>query len=175
MKRFFGIALCSSVLLGQTAAIPASWIGTWDLNVSQSTFGAILIPGAPSDPAVVSQRFKIEQIGRAIRISGSSGSGSGDISLSLDGSETVLGAGSLSLSLSFRPIDDSTFEIVSKVNIPNTNVGELSRFSFSSDGRTLTETKTQTERKVVPEGVDKTTGAVIRTSQFVLIFNKVPE
>jgi hypothetical protein len=33
----------------------------------------------------------------------------------------------------------------------------------------------QTEREVVPDGVDKTTGAVIRISTSVLVFNKIPE
>jgi hypothetical protein len=51
----------------------------------------------------------------------------------------------------------------------------VSRFSFSSDGRTLTETKTQTEREVVLEGADQTTGAVIRSSTSVLVFDKIPE
>ncbi len=185
LKHFFGIgaliALCGSALLSQTATVPAKWIGTWELNVSKSTFGKILVPGARSDLAIVSQRFSLEQTGQAIRLSGdtvmsdSSGSHSGrdDTSLRLDGSETVLGSGALSLS--FRPIDASTFEVISKVDISNTNFGEVSRFSFSSDGRTLTETKTQTVREVVPEGADKTTGAVIRTSKFVLVFNKIPE
>jgi hypothetical protein len=170
---------CCPNLLGQRASVPAKWIGTWELNVSQSTFGTVLFPGVPSDLAILSQRLTLEQTGKAIRLSGdtavsdSSGSHSvhDDTSVSLDGGETVIGPGSLS----FRPIDVSTFEILTKVNISNSNVGEVSRFSFSSDGKTLTETKTQTEREVVPEGVDKTAGAVIKTSKFVLVFTKVPE
>jgi hypothetical protein len=94
-----------------------------------------------------------------------------DTRLSLDGTETVLGP----FFLSFRPIDTSTFEIISRVNISNSNVGEVSRFSFSPDGRTLTETKTQTQREIVPQGNDKTTGALIKISKFVLVFRKVPE
>ncbi len=123
--------------------------------------------------------MSIKQTAQEIRLSGetvfsdSNGSHSAhdDNSLSLDGRETVVGP----ISLSFRRIDDSTFVIVSKARINNRNFGEVSHFSFSSDGRTLTETKTQTEREVVPEGVDKTTGAVIRTSTSVLVFSKIPE
>ena len=55
------------------------------------------------------------------------------------------------------------------------NLGEVSHFAFSPDGNTLTETKTQTFRKVVPEGVDQTTGAVLKTSTFVLAFYRVPD
>jgi hypothetical protein len=183
VKHFAGICaltvVCSSVVLGQTVAVPAKWVGTWALNVPKSTFGTILIPGAPVGFTVGSQTLIIKQTAREIRLSGetvfsdSNGSHSGhdDNSLSLDGRETVVGP----ISLSFSRIDDSTFDIVSKVNISNRNLGEVSRFSFSSDGRTLTETKTQTEREVVPEGVDKITGAVIRTSTSVLVFNKIPE
>lgn len=183
MKPFFVICVlgvvCSTALLAQNVSIPAKWIGLWELKVSQSTFGTILIPGVPAHLTIISQHLRLEQAGRAIRLSGdtvvsdSSGSHSAhdETSLSLDGSETVLGP----ISLSFRPIDASAFEIISKVNMGNSNLGEVSRFSFSADGRTLTETKTQTQREVVPEGADKTTGAVIQSSKFVLVFTKVPE
>jgi hypothetical protein len=90
--------------------------------------------------------------------------------LSLDGRETVAGPASLS----FRRIDDSTFDIISKLNTRNNNIGEVSHFAISSDGRTLTETKTQTQREVVPEGADTTKGAVIKTSTSVLLFSKTP-
>jgi hypothetical protein len=89
-----------------------------------------------------------------------------------DGSETVPGSDCLSLLQTNRRFH---FRDRQQVNIPNTNVGEVSRFSFSSDDRTLTEAKTQTQREVVPEGADKTTGAVIKTSKFVLVFSKVPD
>ena len=183
MKHLAGIyaltVVCSSIALGQTVAGPAKWVGTWALNLQKSTFGTILLPGAPVGFTVASQTLSIKQTAREIRITGetvfsdSTGSHSAhdDNSLSLDGKETVVGP----ISLSFKRIDDATFEIVSKASISNRNFGEVSRFSFSSDGRTLTETKTQTERDVVPEGVDKTTGGVIRTSTAVLVFNKIPE
>jgi hypothetical protein len=169
----------SAVLPGQSANVPAKWIGTWELNISKSTFAKILVPGVPPDLAIISQRIKLEQAGQAIRLSGdtvmsdSGGphSGHDDTTLRLDGGEAVLGP----FSLSCRPIDGSNFEVISKANIPDTNVGEVSRFSFSSDGRTLTETKTQTEREVVPAGADKAAGGVIKTSTFILAFSRVPE
>lgn len=128
---------------------------------------------------MLSQTLNIKEAARKIRLFGdtvmsdSSGprSSHDDNSLSLDGRKTVIGI----VSLSFKRIDDSTFDIVSKLNIPNRNLGEVSRFSFSTDGSTLTETKTQTEREVVPEGAGKTTGAVIKTSKFILVFHKISE
>jgi hypothetical protein len=84
--------------------------------------------------------------------------------LSLDGKETVVGPASLA----FKRIDDSAFDIVSKGTVGNANISELSHFSVSSDGGTLTETKTQTLRNGGPEG------AVIRTSTSVLVFKKMP-
>jgi hypothetical protein len=164
------------LILGQTVPPREKWIGSWSLNPKKSTFGTILFPGAPVGLTIVSQTLKIEQTAGKIRLSGDtvmsdsskSYSGHDDSSLSLDGRETVFGP----VALSFRRIDDSAFDIVSKLNYTNRNLGEVSHFAFSSDGRTLTETKTQTEREVVPEGTDKATGAVIKRSTFVLVFSR---
>lgn len=41
------------------AAVPTAWTGTWVLNVPKSTFGPILLPGAPEGFKVVSQTLKI--------------------------------------------------------------------------------------------------------------------
>jgi hypothetical protein len=183
VKHFVGICaltvVCSSAVLGQTSAVPTKWMGTWALNVQKSSFGTTLLPGAPVGFKFGSQTISIRQSAVEIRLSGETvfsdtngtHSAHDDNSLSLDGRETIVGP----VSLSFRRIDDSTFDIVSKANISGRNFGEVSRFSFSSDGRTLTETKTQTEKEVVPEGVDKTKGAVIRSSTSVLVFSKIPE
>ena len=138
-----------------------------------------LVPDAPVGFKVGSQTLSIKQTAQEIRLSGetvfsdSNGSHSAhdDTSLSLDGKEALVGP----ISLSFRRIDDSTFDIVSKININSRNFGEASRFSFSSDGRTLIETKTQTEREVSPEHVNNATGEVIRTSTSVLVFSKVAD
>jgi hypothetical protein len=159
------LALAGGAALGQTATVPSNWIGTWKLNAQKSTFGTILIPGAPAGFAVVSQTLKIQPIAHDIRISGdtvysdSSGSHSGhdDNRLSLDGKQTVAGP----VSLSFRRIDNSEFDIISSFPAGNGNMGEVCRFVFSPDGATLTETKTQTA------------GAAPKTSRFVLVFSKV--
>jgi hypothetical protein len=163
---------------GQAEAEPAKWIGTWVLNISASLFGPFLMPGAPADLAIVSQTLKLEKTVKAIRLFGettfrdSTGKHSGydNTSLGLDGSETVLGP----VSLSVRPIDSSAFEIISKLKHSNPNLSEVSHFSVSSDGMKLTETKTQTEREVVPENANKT-GRVIRVVTSVLVFAKQPE
>jgi hypothetical protein len=51
----------------------------------------------------------------------------------------------------------------------------VSRYVFSSDGSKLTATKIQTERALVPTGTDKSKGAVIRTSKFILLYDKLAE
>ena len=90
--------------------------------------------------------------------------------LNLDGKEIAIGRGA---SVSSRKIDDSTFEVVVKVNGKDTgnHVGE-NRFRISPDGRTLIETKTHTEREVVPDGDDQTKSPLIKTSTSVLVFIK---
>lgn len=178
MKPSAGICVLAAVagfVAISQAAPPEKWVGAWTLIPQKSTFGAILLlPDAPAGLTVVSQTMRIEQTTGEIRLSGdsvmsdSSRSYHDDTSLSLDGRETVIGPGSLS----FRRIDGSAFDIVSKVNTGGVNFGEVSHFAFSSDGRTLTETKTQTLREIVPEGADKTTGALIKTSTFVLVFSR---
>lgn len=155
-------------LAAQTVAIPAKWIGTWTLDVQKSTFGEILVPGVPPGLTIVRQSLKLEQGAGKMKLSGdtvmSDGTdsfpGHDDMSLSLDGAASVVGP----VSLSFKRIDGSSFDIVSKLNMKDRNLGEVSHFAFSSDGKTLTETKTQTERDAA--------GAVIKTSTFVLVFAK---
>lgn len=174
----FTIAI-SFTALGQVSTGSTKWTGTWKLNVRESTFGAILVPGTPADFRILSQTLRIEQAANEIRLSGdttfSSGGGSDtrheDIPLRLDGSSTDVGP----VSLFFRRIDNSAFEIISTLNVPNTNVGEVSRYVFSSDGSKLTATKIQTERAPVPVGTDQSKGAVIRTSKSILVYDKLPE
>jgi hypothetical protein len=172
VRNFIGVSILTAICaLSQSAAVPARWIGTWTLDVSRSTF-------ASTGLTLVSQTLKIEQSGSEIRISGETVMADGrgthtsrdDNKLSLDGKPTVVGP----VSLSFRRIDDYTFEIVSQLDAKDRNVGEVSRFSFTVDGKTLTETKTQTERQVAPKGADKNSGAVLRASQFVLVFDRNP-
>jgi hypothetical protein len=182
VKRLPGIAaliiiMCSSAVVGYAGAAPAKWVGTWVLSVSESKIRPFLMPGVPLDLAILGQTLRLEKTAKAIRLSGEttfrvSGekhSGHDDTSLDLDGTETVFGP----VSLSVRLVDDSTFEILSKVKPSNPNLVEVSRFSVSSDGAKLTETKTQTEREVVPEDANKA-GAVIRVVTSVLVFGKQP-
>jgi hypothetical protein len=152
VKHLIGVSALaivgSSFGLGQTA--PEKWVGVWTLNTEKSTFGPILLlPGAPAGLTIVSQTIRIEQTARDLKLSGdsvmsdTSRSDHEENSLSLEGKETVIGPASFS----FKRIDDATFDMVSKVNTGDINFGELSHFAFSPDGRTLTETKTQTLRE----------------------------
>jgi hypothetical protein len=165
----------ASTLLGQADVVPAKWIGKWALDVEKSTFEAPLLPGGPGPLSIVSQTLRIDETERNIRLSGdtlySDNSGPhlshDDTSVSFDGTPTARGP----ISLSFRRINDSSFDIVSQLIIRGRNLGEVSHFVVSSDGGTLTETKTQTER----EGADSNTTRVIRTSTSVLVFRKLSE
>src|SRR6185369_11801113 len=57
-----------SVLCGQ-AGRPARWIGTWTLNVEQSTFGIILFPGAPANLKIISETMRIDESGGTVKLS----------------------------------------------------------------------------------------------------------
>ena len=165
--------LGAPTLLAQADAVPTKSIGNWAFDVEKSTFEAPLLPGGPGQLKIVSQTLRIDEAERNIRLSGdtvysdNSGQHSShdDTRFSVDGTPIVRGP----ISLSFRRINDSTFDIVSQASIQGRNLGEVSHFVISSDGGTLTETKTQTER----DAVDTT--RVIRTSTSVLVFRKLPE
>jgi hypothetical protein len=152
-------------------------LGNWTFQ--RSSFGKILVAGAPADFALLSQRTQLEQETDRLKVSveivysdaGGTRKRHEEASFSLDGKETVIGPASLS----FRRIDDSTFDILSQLNTTTTNIGEVSHFAVSSDGQTLTKTKTQTERKPAPKAPWKDSGAVISTSKFVLVFRKLPD
>jgi len=158
-------------------AKPAKWVGRWNLNVEKSTFGTPLAPGTPAGLKITAQSLRFEQTAGEVSLSGdtvysdSNGSHSSHDSnkLSLDGQPTVLGP----ISLSFRGIDDFTFEIVSQLAIPGHTIEEVSRFSISSDGKTLTETKTQTE-KGLPKAAESADAAV-KTSTSVLVFSRLAD
>jgi hypothetical protein len=143
------------------AAVPTNWTGTWELNVQKSTFGPILIPGAPEGFKVVSQKMTISESATSLKVVGEtvftdhagSHSGHDEVGLPLDGTDTKLGP----VTLSFKQIDESTFQILTRLE----GFNEVSTFKFSADGKTLTETKTQT-------APDK------KTSTTVLRFSKSP-
>jgi hypothetical protein len=170
----------ASTLLGQTDVVPAKWIGKWALDVEKSTFEAPLLPGGTGPLRIVSQTLRIDETRidekeRNISLSGDTvysdntgpHSSHDDTSLSFDGAPTLRGP----ISLTFKRINDSSFDIVSQLIIRGRNLGEVSHFVISLDGGTLTETKTQTER----EGTDSNATRAIKTSTSVLVFRKLSE
>jgi hypothetical protein len=158
-----------AVLLAQPKA-QERWLGTWTLDPQRSTFGTSLVPGAPAGLSIVSQILTIKQTEREIQLAGetvlsnSDRTFHDDTRLSLDGKETIAGP----ISLSFKQIDDANFEIVSRSR--TSTLTELSRFAFSADGKTLVETKTQTD--TAGPGADKGANPSIRISVTVLVFNR---
>jgi hypothetical protein len=180
MKLLVGICVlataCSSVVPGQETSVPTKWLGTWTLNLQESKLGPIWGPGIrESGLTVTGQTAKIEVIAGRIRITGDTvisqlGTSHEAYDVDVDRGESVIPGGPKT---TFKRIDDATFDIVVSVNNKalGNHVGQ-NRFVFSSDGRTLTETKTHTEREVAPEGSDPTKSAVIRSSTSVLVFHR---
>jgi hypothetical protein len=162
----------SSVVLGQLDSVPAKWIGTWTLSLPESKLGQLWGPGVPEGGLTFTgQTLKLAVTVGHLRIAGDTvtaelGSLHEESDVNLDG-ETVIAPGAR---ISFRRVNSSTFDLIVK-DIGN-HVGE-NRFVFSADGKTLTETKTHTEREVVAEGSDQTRSPVIRTSTTVLVFHKL--
>ena len=177
---FAAIVGCVLLMLLGPAVLQAQetnggrWIGAWTLNVPQSTFGVPLAPGIPPGFMVVSQTLTIEQTAQQFRLFGEtvysdvggSHTAMDDNQLSLDGTPTRRGP----ISLTFRLLDNSTFDIVSEVTLGARRLSEVSHFSVSADGQTLTETKTQTERS--PGAATDTPGGTGRRSTSVLIFGR---
>jgi len=183
MRPFARVCLiavgCSSIVLGQVDSVPAKWLGTWTLSLPESKLGQLWGPGVPEGGLTFTgQTLKLAVTVGHLRVAGDTvtaelGSLHDESDVNLDGTETVISPGAR---ISFRRISDSTFDLIVKMNnkaIGN-HVGE-NRFVFSADGRTLTETKTHTEREVVADGWDQTRGTVIRTSTTVLVFRKILE
>jgi hypothetical protein len=168
------LVLLGPAVLQAQATNGGRWIGAWTLNVPQSTFGVPLAPRIPPGFMVVSQTLTIEQTAQQLRLFGetvySDAAGShtamDDSQLSLDGTPTRRGP----ISLTFRLMDNSTFDIVSEATLGARTLSEVSHFSVSADGQTLTETKTQTERS--PGAATDTPGGTGRRSTSVLIFGR---
>ena len=169
----------SSVVLGPLGSVPAKWIGTWTLSLPESKLGQLWGPGLPEGGLTFTgQTLKLAASGGHLKVAGETvtaefGSIHDESDVTLDGTETVIPPGAR---ISFRRISDSTFDLIVKINSKDigNHVGE-NHFAFSADGRTLTETKTHTEREVVAEGTDQTKGTIIRTSTTVLVFHRILE
>jgi hypothetical protein len=165
-----GTLPAASLIMATVCSVPAQppvkpsrWVGIWTLDVPKSSFGKILVPAVP-DFAILSEKVKITLTSQEIWFEAdiitslNNQPSHEDQRLSLDGREAALAP---DITLSFRRIDDSSFDVIGKVTTGDTRIAEISHFAFPADGLTLTETKTQTETE--PE---------VRTSVSVLIFNR---
>jgi hypothetical protein len=183
MRTLLGICFLtvvgSSVVLGQSGFVPAKWLGTWALSLSESKLGQLWGPGVPEGGLTFSgQTLKLAVTPGRLKVVGETftaefGSLHDESDVNLDGTETVIAPGAR---ISFVRIDDTTFDLIVKMNNQDVgnHVGE-NRFVFSADGKTLTETKVHTEREVVAERTDQTKGAIIRASTTVFVFHRIPE
>jgi hypothetical protein len=169
------IAVCALLMSGGVAAvaqqiIPAAWIGTWVFDAESSTGVGIqtLVPG---DAKFRRMTMKIAQDEGVIRIesettyeddSGGAHSSPEDMRFALDGKPASMGP----ISLSFRRVDDTTFETVSRSG--NRNLEQVGRFAFSADGTTLTVTK-------IMVSIDAAGQSTSRTAPFEMVFRKSPK
>jgi hypothetical protein len=150
---------------------PIDWIGTWKLDLEKSKQDFVALgPGVTA----VGQTIKFELVDRKIKMTGNTNLSDGRTSnevllLSLDGSETAVSSGVIS----FRRISDTSFDITVQINTNGMNATGLNHFLISTDGKILTETKTQILREPVSEGVEPMKGGVLKSSISVLIFNRV--
>jgi hypothetical protein len=144
--------LCGSFAFGQTATLPTSWNGTWVLSPQDSsTPHGLTVIGGSLDIASAAGRIKIT--GRIVT------SGRESLQQELD-----LGLDGSGRRVSFKRIDDTSFDIIVSVN--NKQLGnhfEESHFILSPNGDVLTETI---------RDVNQETGAVINTSS-ILVFYKL--
>jgi|SRR5271165_2258779 len=184
MKRLAEICILAtlggSMIMGQDDAVPARWNGTWSLSLRESQLGEFWAPGGPSGLTAMSQALEIAATSERIKITTHTNtsrswppreSSREEFEFNLDGRETVSPAGA---SLSFKRIDDRTFDIVVSGNDKRLGSCRVEKhFVFSGRNR-LTVTETRRWLDVVAEGGDRTKGAVVRTSSSVLVFDSVP-
>jgi hypothetical protein len=180
MKLLFGLLVVlltdTTPTRGQISRPVEHWTGTWILDVGRTTFGTILFPGTPRDLEIIGQELQIEMAESKIRLSGHTTvqiagktlTSKDDTSLRLDGTETKVGPAVLVL----RPIDAYTFEIVSTLKQSEREYRQVSRFVFSRDGRSLTETKLQTERALAAGATAESGDQILRSSTSTLLFSR---
>ena len=135
------LSLALALQSAPAATVPSTWLGTWTMIPERSTFDA----NAPVKAA--GQTLGISANGAALHIAGDTVLQDGrhvrdTVDLNLSGAPQTVGDGIVA---SFMRIDDRSFDIVVRMSAaaPGAGVG-TNRFSFSADGRVLTETKTQT-------------------------------
>ena len=182
MKRLAKICILAglggSVIMGQEDVASARWIGTWSLSLRASQLGEFWAPGGPSGLTVMGQALEIAATSERIKITTHTftswpprESSKEEFEFNLDGRETVSPAGA---SLSFKRIDDRTFDIVVSGNDRGLGSCLVEKHFVFSGGTKLTVTETRRWLDVVAEGGDQPEGAVVRTSSSVLVFDSVP-
>jgi hypothetical protein len=126
----------SSMLAAQ--AIPASWFGTWKLNVARSK--------ADPGPAGRSSTVKIEANGNGFMTTIDAVNARGEASHNtrsalFDGKDVPIKGGALGATQAFTRIDDHTYQFVNKTN---GRVLTTPRLVVAPGGRSFTTTTTGT-------------------------------
>lgn len=165
---FLGLLLSVGLAVAQEKSVPDIWLGVWKLNLAKSKFDE----RAPF--TVSGQTLTITATQKELTLTGettlSDGRHFSEVSkVPLDGKEVSIAK---DITAIFKRVDDRAFEITVTAN---TAVGKgigVNHFVFSSDGKTLTETKTQTLKPNVSGTDDATKEAQVKTTSSVLFFQK---
>ena len=137
------VLLGSASAGGQIADVPGAWLGVWKLNPQRSTFDT-------RAPVIVqAQTLKIEATGGTLILKGDTilldGRRVSEVAQVKLNGETTTGPGGLEAV--FKALDRESFEIVVTTKDASLwGATGVNRFVFSSDGRSLVETKTQMRR-----------------------------
>ncbi|MBI4472304.1 MAG: hypothetical protein HY646_06525 [Acidobacteria bacterium] len=162
-----GIRLAGS----QDNIVPNTWLGVWKLNAAKSSFDEralvtitdqTLILSATQTELTVTGETTLPDGRRLAETS----------TVQLNGKETVVAP---DIVASFKRIDERAFEITVTANTTAGKGIGVNHFAVLPDGKTLTETKTQTLKAAVPTGSDPEKAPVIgtsRSSRSVLVFEK---
>jgi hypothetical protein len=174
-----GLTAASNRIFAQSAALSERWSGTWVLSLPESKIDKIFGPGVPAGGLTLTgQTWKITVATGRMKtavdtVFAELGTIHEEDDQDLNGQELVQPGGA---KIQFKRINDWAFDDIVSTNSEQlgNHVGE-NHFVFSADGKTLTETKIHIEREVMPEGKDPAKGKVLRTSNSVLVFHRVPD
>ncbi|MBP6823686.1 MAG: hypothetical protein KA368_19205 [Acidobacteria bacterium] len=166
--NIFWLSLVICLAGAQTDIVPNTWLGVWKLNAAKSSFDERALV------TITDQTLMLSATQKELTVTGDTTLPDGrrlaeTSRVQLNGKETVVAT---DIVASFKRIDDRGFEITVTAHTPVGKGIGVNHFVFSPDGKTLTETKTQTLKAAVSEGSDPEKAAVIRTSKSVLVFEK---
>lgn len=170
--KYTGIILWLSLVIrlagAQNDLVPNTWLGVWKFNSAKSSVDEhSLVMIRDQTLTIGATKTELTVTGDTTLLDGRRLAETS--SVQLNGKDTVV---TTDIVASFKRTDDGGFEITVTARTPAGKGIGVNHFVFSPDGKTLTETKTQTLKATVPEGNDPEKAPVIRTSRSILVFEK---